>query len=250
MSNSWKFAVRLASRVEPAPKWRGLLAEALASASQATFVAVYTCPPGEILEGVHSVHPEDMTDVMERIFREVIPKIAWTRHGVKNPSASSGRAYFPFDYENGASLRSLIKPLVEPHEVEEMVHVSFLAEGAIVGGAVLYLPRREGAATILEPLNEVARAAGEALEAAIGLARGCGVQVELEPILPLELLSARELQIARLAATGMTDVNISERLAISEQTVGAHLRRIFLKLRINSRLQLVQEPRLRRAQAM
>ena len=51
---------------------------------------------------------------------------------------------------------------------------------------------------------------------------------------PVEL-TAQELQIARLAATGLTNKQIAERLYLSHRTVGAHLYRIFPKLGVASR---------------
>lgn len=248
MKTSWNSAKRAAAKVMAAGPWRFRLARAIAEASGARFAGVYTCPPGEILEGVHSVYPEDMDDILVRVGREILPRIAWTRHGERNPDAQSGTPYFPLDYENGdGTLRNLLGPLMESAGVQEMIHAAFLAEGKVVGGAALWLPKKRGASAHLEPLGEVALAAGDALERAIGLARGCAQGASVDPILALEVLTGRELQIARLAARGLTDVNIALTLGISEQTVGAHMRRIFLKLRINSRLQLAQDPRLHRS---
>lgn len=245
--SSWTTAKRAAAKVQAAGQWRYRLAKALVSATGARFVGVYTCPPGEILDGVHSVYPEGMDDILVRVAREVLPRIAWTRHGKRNPDALSGNPYFPLDHENGeGTLRTLLGPLMESVGVQEMIHASFLAEGKVVGGAAVWLPKKKGANALLEPLAEVAQIAGETLERAIALARGCAQGVNMEPILPLEVLTGRELQIARLAAKGLTDVNIALTLGISEQTVGAHMRRIFLKLRINSRLQLAQDARLHR----
>jgi DNA-binding CsgD family transcriptional regulator len=51
-------------------------------------------------------------------------------------------------------------------------------------------------------------------------------------------LSAQELQIARLAAEGLSNREIGERLYLSPRTVGSHLYRIFPKLQITSRAQL------------
>ncbi|PZG24133.1 LuxR family transcriptional regulator [Micromonospora craterilacus] len=48
-------------------------------------------------------------------------------------------------------------------------------------------------------------------------------------------LTAQELQIAQLAATGLTNKQIAERLYLSHRTVGAHLYRIFPKLGVASR---------------
>ncbi|MEU0562624.1 AAA family ATPase [Dactylosporangium sp. NPDC006015] len=51
----------------------------------------------------------------------------------------------------------------------------------------------------------------------------------------LSALTAQELQIAQLAASGMTNKQIAERLYLSHRTVGAHLYRIFPKLGVTSR---------------
>ena len=51
-------------------------------------------------------------------------------------------------------------------------------------------------------------------------------------------LTAQELQIAQLAAQGLTNREIGERLFLSHRTVGGHLYRIFPKLEIAGRAQL------------
>ena len=48
-------------------------------------------------------------------------------------------------------------------------------------------------------------------------------------------LTPQELEIAHLAASGMTNRQIAERLYLSHRTVGAHLYRIFPKLGVSSR---------------
>ena len=52
-------------------------------------------------------------------------------------------------------------------------------------------------------------------------------------------LTARELEIVQLVAAGNSNKLISKRLQISEWTVGSHLRRIFLKLGVDTRAQMV-----------
>ena len=51
-------------------------------------------------------------------------------------------------------------------------------------------------------------------------------------------LTSQELEIATLAAKGLTNKQIGERLFMSHRTVGAHLYRIFPKLGITSRAAL------------
>ena len=51
-------------------------------------------------------------------------------------------------------------------------------------------------------------------------------------------LTAQELQIAQLAAQGLSNREIGERLFLSHRTIGSHLYRIFPKLGITSRSQL------------
>ena len=51
-------------------------------------------------------------------------------------------------------------------------------------------------------------------------------------------LTAQELQIAQLAAQGLSNREIGERLFLSHRTIGSHLYRIFPKLEITSRIQL------------
>ena len=51
-------------------------------------------------------------------------------------------------------------------------------------------------------------------------------------------LSPQELQIARMAAEGLTNREIGQKLYLSHRTVGSHLYRMFPKLGISSRGQL------------
>jgi DNA-binding CsgD family transcriptional regulator len=53
-------------------------------------------------------------------------------------------------------------------------------------------------------------------------------------------LTAQELQIARLARAGLSNPEIGERLYLSPRTVEWHLRKVFAKLEVRSRLELVK----------
>lgn len=51
-------------------------------------------------------------------------------------------------------------------------------------------------------------------------------------------LTPNELSIAQLAADGLTNREIGQRLYLSHRTVGTHLHRIFPKLGVTSRAEL------------
>ncbi|MFG1918432.1 AAA family ATPase [Micromonospora sp. NPDC048898] len=68
--------------------------------------------------------------------------------------------------------------------------------------------------------------------------RAAGAQTSQPGVVPQQVLNAQELQIATLAATGLTNREIGTQLFLSPRTVGSHLYRIFPKLGITSRGQL------------
>jgi len=77
---------------------------------------------------------------------------------------------------------------------------------------------------------------GVLLDYTVGAVR-C-IFVELEPA-RLISLSPREQQIARMVAHGRTNQAIATSLEISVWTVSTHLRRIFAKLAVSSRAEMV-----------
>jgi DNA-binding CsgD family transcriptional regulator/tetratricopeptide (TPR) repeat protein len=68
--------------------------------------------------------------------------------------------------------------------------------------------------------------------------RAAGEVDSMLDVVAVSLLSAQELQIATLAAQGLSNRRIGERLYLSPRTVGSHLYRIFPKLGVRSRSQL------------
>jgi DNA-binding CsgD family transcriptional regulator len=54
-------------------------------------------------------------------------------------------------------------------------------------------------------------------------------------------LSAREVEVLRLVAEGLTDGQVAEKLYISPRTVGVHLRSTYRKLAVPSRAAAVKE---------
>lgn len=96
--------------------------------------------------------------------------------------------------------------------------------------AVLRIAREElsmlGAVRFLERARRELRAAGDG--GAAEHAAGGG----------LRRLSPHELRIARMAASGMSNAQIADRLGVSSRTIGTHLYRLFPKLGVSARTQL------------
>jgi two-component system nitrate/nitrite response regulator NarL len=57
------------------------------------------------------------------------------------------------------------------------------------------------------------------------------------------VLTAREIEVARLAASGLRNAEIAERLYISEGTVKIHLHHIYAKLNVAKRSELARYAR-------
>ena len=90
---------------------------------------------------------------------------------------------------------------------------------------------------IRAPLAEVAGRAGLTLQTTLDLARGLGVTVPAGAT-SHPSLTARERQIATLIAQGYSNLNVSARLGIAADTVSVHVRRIYRKLGVHSRVEL------------
>jgi DNA-binding CsgD family transcriptional regulator len=77
--------------------------------------------------------------------------------------------------------------------------------------------------------------------------RGLGVRRRLVTAEPetsgWAALTTSELTVARLVAEGLTNREVAERLFVSPHTVNSHLRHVFSKLGINSRVELVRRAR-------
>ncbi|MEG9514061.1 helix-turn-helix transcriptional regulator [Saccharopolyspora indica] len=70
--------------------------------------------------------------------------------------------------------------------------------------------------------------------------RAAGVGTPRRALAPGEDLTPQQAEICRLVAEGATNREIAERLYISHRTVDHHLRNIFTKLGVRSRVQLAK----------
>ena len=75
---------------------------------------------------------------------------------------------------------------------------------------------------------------------AAAFAREAAGRIATTPVRPPSPLSDREIEVVQLVATGMTNAEVAERLYLSRRTVDAHLRRIYDKLDLGSRTEVVR----------
>src|SRR5207245_2792330 len=98
----------------------------------------------------------------------------------------------------------------------------------------------------------------DTVEAAVAVFAGCGALVRRGRTLELlsslgargrrvriavegpDALTWRELEVARLAARGLTSTQIGQQLFIGRRTVETHLGRAYQKLGVKSRLELIR----------
>jgi DNA-binding CsgD family transcriptional regulator len=104
---------------------------------------------------------------------------------------------------------------------------------------------------VLEALRQMLiQAEDESLE--LSVLDGVGLAVKLEhdsvhcmlifdELVGTHSLSPREMQIARLVARGATNRVIASTLDISSWTVSTHLRRVFAKLGVSNRAEMVNQ---------
>jgi len=121
-----------------------------------------------------------------------------------------------------------------------LVLTSFAADNkvfpAIKAGAAGYLLKDSSPDELVRAIRQVHR--GEpSLHPTIArrLLQEISRPVELQPA--PEALTAREMEVLRLLAQGLSNQEIADRIAVSEPTVRAHVSRILGKLHVTSRTQ-------------
>lgn len=240
--DAWTSAVEAARTLAPATAWRERLVREVHRASGARFVLIATCPPDIPVEAQLTVAPRTLARVAQRILAEFLPRIEQAGSGVAIARRTRSQSYAPLlETRQRAIAAQVRRTVLSPEGIEGMLN-AFLAndEGAAIGWLSLGTTTTSRVALRAhgEPLTAVAREAARTLTNAIDLAAACGARpVATDP--QVASLTARERQVAALVTAGLSDANVAARLSLSEETVGSHLRRVYRKLHVHSRVALV-----------
>lgn len=242
LEHHWTFLLTAADSVAPAKQWRRRLAAELKKATEAVFAAVFTCPPNDPLRAQVDVFPDTYLQTIHRIHSGYLPRIERASAGMAQAPATHGRAYAPLaTTEHEELARALREDALVPAGVHDLVNAFFVDDAKrTLGWLVLgtSTPATEVLERAANPISFVARQAARTLQSALDLAAACGAALESSEEHALSQLSPRERQVVALTARGLSDANIAARLGIGEETVGSHLRRIFRKLGVRSRVDL------------
>lgn len=242
----WDQARQAAGLVKPAAEWRERLAQAIWDTGEAVLVGVFTCPAGQPLDARATTRPREAARSAESaLFGRLLPRIERGGFGVAQGRKLGCVAYDPIapGAANTPRLAADVqREVLHPAGAAGLVNV-FLFDGrAEVVGWISVGTRRPSAEALQlfgPDLGEVARIASQAICAAQDLASACGATLPEPPRASLAELSRREREIARLVAAGFSDLNIGAQLGITENTVGVHLRSIYAKLGVHSRVELL-----------
>jgi two-component system NarL family response regulator len=105
---------------------------------------------------------------------------------------------------------------------------------AMLAGASAVVEKRYGVQTLINAIRTVA-------DGSVWMPAGLQAEIlKAQSVLSdPRAFTRREGEIARLVATGLRNAEIADRLSITEATVKSHLNRIFEKLEIHARTELV-----------
>jgi DNA-binding CsgD family transcriptional regulator len=241
MRGRWAGALEVAHATAPAAEWRAELARRLRTAADGSFAAVMTCAPGDWSRLNHDADPIDLGRLVEQIQRDFIPRIERAGEDWRFAMRTHGPIYAPIETARSRTLAcELREEVLRPAGIDGYLTALFTIDDPlrIVGMAVIGSGDGCGALTrrAVAPLREVVRAASHTLGSALALAEGCFAHPG--DAARLEELTARERQVASLSAQGFSNLAVAARLGISEATIAVHLRKIYAKLSVHSRVEL------------
>jgi DNA-binding CsgD family transcriptional regulator len=229
----------------PASTWRRELSQELRRAAGARYAAVVTCPPGDWSRLRHDCDPHGLSGIVDHIQRVFVPRIEAAGEDWRFALRAHGPVYAPLETARATGVAAALrKQVLAPVGIDGYVTAFFVSAGLLVGIAVLGAEddSQRLLARSREPLEHLARAAGETLGGALALAEACGAQVPVKASCGDRLagLTAREREVALLSARGFANLNVAAHLGISEGTVAVHLKHLYARLGVHGRAELAQ----------
>ncbi len=236
----WRVAEVSAQKLLSADAWRSQLADAVRRAADAKYVTVATCPPHRYLSAQAGTSPPEHHAITEALFVRFLPRIE--KAGLGMSTGPLEGVYAPLERVPEQDLTIALKrEIFTPNGIVSLLHVFLTAtDGQPIGwiSVGLACSPTEAIDRFAVPLKGVADHASETLRGAVALAEACGVLPSLPQEEALDQLSARERQIVQLVMLGLSDANVAQRLQLSETTIGSHLKKIFRRLKVHSRVEL------------
>jgi DNA-binding CsgD family transcriptional regulator len=242
----WWAVARAVDQVGPAARWRESVAAELHRAAGGHHALVFTCPLNRPERGAFAVSPRAYGPLNERLMGEYMPDLARSGEGWPRLYQRCGVVCPVMTALDGVPVaEGLRRDLLEPAGVAGYLCAFLVTPREDLAGWFVLATRRPEAEVLAEvaaPLRSVAERAAAMLAGALDLAESCGATFPA-PASCDASLSPRERQVLALVTKGFSDVNVAAHLSITEATVGSHLTRIFRKLRVHSRVELVTRAR-------
>lgn len=199
-------------------EWRHDLARALREAMGCAFVTVHTT----MWRPRQASYPEVWDGFMVGLRERFLTRIEAAGEGPRYAIARFGRVYAPLEVARHEEIRSEMGGCLADAGVRGY-GAAFLGDG--MDGLVVFGDER-GSTGLLERVGPTL----------LGLAE---VASATRLVMPAAL-TPREREVAELVAEGHSNLNAAARLGISEQTVGVHVRAIYRKLGVHSRVELTR----------
>jgi DNA-binding CsgD family transcriptional regulator len=241
-SDQWKDALRAARQIAPESEWRRRLAVETRLAAECTFAAVMSCAPGFWMQHRFDSDPPQFNELMNEIGSQYFAKIENVGAGWQFTVPQYGAVFSPVQLDFASDFTDhFYRELLRPRGLNGYVVGFILSPKQVLLGAIS-LGSSIDSLRLLEqvrsPLQELVEAAAETVVRGLDFAQGFGAIVP-DLAQTLASLTPRECQIAMLLREGMSDLNVSARLEISVETVATHVARIYEKLGVHRRSELV-----------
>lgn len=227
----WRALIRTVPVLSDAERWLAMLSDGLQNVIRPDAAAVYLSSLDDVHTATFAVAPAREAVLAQQLLERVLP-------GLRAAGLETPDEWFARGEGSNRRREQLLSDCLVPLGYRGLLGGALRSSDGMIAGWIAVFsrsPESERLVQIGEPLRAFCTAAELTIQSALALAEKVGARL---PKASPRVLSAREREIARLAVRGYSDLNIAERLRISESTVGRHLHNIYRKLSVCSRLEL------------